>query len=197
MSHGRQVFLHLASRKLFLVQERGNTMRQLSQDYKPYHREYFQRSITRLQLVKEKRLKDTNTCTRTSFNKRDGEKKPEKVFPLIIKKKKEKRTRAKSKWPDWEFPVSLRVYNLTAVQTSYWCIQISRNQQFLACNLDFVLVTHTGVPRCHRPAVKMMPVLHVHSWIFSHQELSSLTQIQTKNFREHRWKQTQKTKIKQ
>lgn len=68
-------------------------MKQVSQEDKSYHQEYFQRNVSRLQLVKEvKKIRRGNkTFTRVSFNKRgEKKKKPEKLFPIFKKEEQNK-----------------------------------------------------------------------------------------------------------
>lgn len=51
----KTAILDLGSKKLFMVQETENAMKQLSEENKSHHHEYFQRNVSRLWLVKEEK----------------------------------------------------------------------------------------------------------------------------------------------
>lgn len=74
-----------------MVQDRENTTKQLTQEDKTYHHEYFQRSICRLWLVKEGgKKRDQGGITllpeQVLTREIEGEKNPQKnLFPLIYK----------------------------------------------------------------------------------------------------------------
>lgn len=92
-----------------------------------------------------RRLRGKSTCTKvlTRERWREGKKKKKET-----EKGKSKRTKSLE---SGNFPVFTPTE--VQIQTAYWCIQISRNHTFLACNSDFVPVLQIRFAWYHKSTV--------------------------------------------
>lgn len=168
----------MASKKLFMVQERENAMK--------YHKRTNHTTMNTFKEIlvgygwwekKKKRLRGNKTFTRVSFNKREEEKKtttnPKTYFPYLKKGEQNK-----GKWPGsghflgfWESTTAVQI------QIAYWHYKSLEIKYFQVCIFLWLKPRPSSAIDLHWTCYKFCACAVFH---FQSPSTFFLTQIQTK-----------------